>query len=371
MRCAGYLKRTNAARLTQVHIRYKVTRKGYHTYRHEIHSDADWGQRKSVAACHQALTNPAGTFIPLQASAQVQGCPADSTTAAELIAAHYGVKLALPMDEAISVGENMDIWLGVDNRSKICVLQRGASTKLAHYGRAASTRISLVSHLIKKGIVAVGHVGTAWNRANHMTKMVTGPTLAYERKLAGLWDKADFAEFYGCETPPGLSRDDLLNVLDLPAGRHLICDLADSTQRATTECTKDVDARPDICIILENVGGAGRPYPKRYKGKQRRPGEHRTCIWQPPIGDHLRAETTAWETDTATRHARKMACIYFTSSGHTAGGFALRADTSSSTDAALPKQQNAPTIRENGTPHRPKQLDPTLSPEMQQPASQH
>ena len=158
-----------------------------------IYSDADLASPKSQSGWVVGVAGPGGSWAPLLWSSRAQGVAADSTTAAETLAAASALKGATVLCRELSesmfgLQDAPPTPLMVDLMSLIKVASHGSSMPLGIYAKCVSLRLALLRDVQALKLVSFRYVNTQLNRANLLTKVLDGRSLARERALVGIVD---------------------------------------------------------------------------------------------------------------------------------------------------------------------------------------
>ena len=154
----------------------------------QVHSDAGWADPALVRRKGQSgyvlfvgregdtmeECRPA-TFLPVSWGSKLQSINADSTGAAELIAAHFALRQVLMTALTLSrilPGANPTLVLGVDNATVRTIGTKGYSSNLAILGHSKFLRIrlALLCDMSDFGLIEIVHASTAFNRGDIFTK---------------------------------------------------------------------------------------------------------------------------------------------------------------------------------------------------------
>ena len=217
-----------------------------------LFADADYAGDKtnslSTSGVFIAIVGPR-TYVPIVAVSKKQTCTSHSTCEAEVVAFNTGLKAALPImdlweaimpyfspakagavrtakleaakidpgsfaggvppDSARLAGADAldshepgqfsaELYIFEDNTSTICVLEKGASNKLAHLTRTHRVNLHWLSEVCASQGIHVGHIGTDDQAGDIFTKAFTDP-LKWDTltKLVGMYESNVFRSHQG------------------------------------------------------------------------------------------------------------------------------------------------------------------------------
>ena len=141
------------------------------------------------------LRDKSGKFFGvLDYASRRQGCTASSTAESELVAMAAGIRESLvPMVDFLSAlfGEDtITCMVQGDNTAALTVVQTGTTT-LKHLRRAHRISVSQIRDHINLINARVGHVGSAFNSSDIMTKSLGRALLRYHSAALGLFDASN------------------------------------------------------------------------------------------------------------------------------------------------------------------------------------
>ena len=181
-----------------------------------IFTDADWVEPRSQSGMLCAFTTgshedaalahkPEGTsdpevpdevprgFLPVHWGSRKQPLASDSSTSAEIIAAHYGIKEGFPIMSALGdflerqrLCCKLTPTLRVDNLTCLKHVNKSYTDTWYAYSKACAVRITFLSDLRIAGVIAASHVRTSINPADVFTKAFSGTEFAGRAVLTGL-----------------------------------------------------------------------------------------------------------------------------------------------------------------------------------------
>ena len=115
------------------------------------------------------------TFVPLDWSSKRQPICTDSSSGAELIAAHAAMRhvlLTAQFTQKCLCGQVGTVILGIDNTAVRALIRTGMSQQLAFLGhnKFLRVRMALLRQMAEMGLLVARWADTRTNRADMMTK---------------------------------------------------------------------------------------------------------------------------------------------------------------------------------------------------------
>ena len=151
-----------------------------------VHSDSDWLMPRSQSGsfgCVESAWFDAGDTsfeaccLPICWASRLQSVSADSSTTAELAAAHAAVKFAARCLDRFQklVGAGLDFTspvptIFIDNQIALDDCRDGNSEAWFWYAKAIAARQGLLSTLFCAGLLRFEKIDSEWNRADGLTK---------------------------------------------------------------------------------------------------------------------------------------------------------------------------------------------------------
>ena len=196
----GYLASTPDAALEFRWPKHKPTH-----FFNSIHTDADWAVPRSQSgfisffSCssqveEEGREDSVEGFVPLYFGSKKQPLTADSSTSAEVISVHYGIRQSYGIMS--SFGEflkSRDILPGellvkvrIDNHTALAYLSKFPTDTFYIYSKAINVRIGLLRDLVLAKLIDVGYVSTNLNRGDSFTKGFSGPVFPNKARLCGI-----------------------------------------------------------------------------------------------------------------------------------------------------------------------------------------
>lgn len=167
--------------------------------RSTIFTDADWMEPRSQSGFIAALStgddpDARDGFLPVHWGSKKQSLASDSSTAAEIIACHYGLRQGYPIMLALSefltrckvFRDNPQLTIRVDNSTCLKHINKSYTETFFAYSKACAVRISLLSDLRVAGLIAASHVQSAINSADVFTKPFSADVFAGKAMQTGL-----------------------------------------------------------------------------------------------------------------------------------------------------------------------------------------
>jgi len=165
----------------------------------DLHSDSDWVAPRSQSGFLFVVSRPGSPdrsdsecFLPLHYASKKQPLSADSSSAAELIAAHFAVRSVAPLSFGFGsfVRERgfkpSRLRVLVDNSTCYRHIATAASDAFFVYAKALNLRLNLLTQLREFGFLDVAKVGTHFNRADTLTKTFPAAEFAGKARLVGV-----------------------------------------------------------------------------------------------------------------------------------------------------------------------------------------
>ena len=163
----------------------------------DLFTDSDWCVPKSQSAFFGCIWLSAGDsedevpygFLPIHYGSKRQKVGADAVSAAEIIAAHVGLKSGgLPMISAVDVFgvPNSKLVVRVDNNAALRHITNSASDSVFFLLRGVNSRHSLLRDCHRAGVFGCTKVPTKLNRSDLGTKALSRLDLERARRMAGL-----------------------------------------------------------------------------------------------------------------------------------------------------------------------------------------
>jgi len=181
-RTMGYLLLTHNAQLSFRWPKDRASLRPGKLY-NTISTDADWVEPRSQSGMLASVSTgdcPDSTdgWLPVHWLSKKQSLSADSSTSAEIIAAHTGLREAFPimlalcqfLAESGTIEEAPTVCLRVDNATCLKHVSQNPTQTFFVYAKACAVRISLLSDLHKAGIICASHVASALNPSDVFTK---------------------------------------------------------------------------------------------------------------------------------------------------------------------------------------------------------
>ena len=197
-RTMGYLLLTHDAQLT---FRWPRDRSSLESGKlsSTIFTDADWTEPRSqngMLACLRTGDSPDSVsgMLPIHWASKKQPLAADSSTAAEIIAAHYGLREAFAIMSSFGdflrgcglIEATPKVHLRVDNSTCLKHVNKSPTDTFFAYSKACAVRISLLSELRQAGVILCSHVKSDLNPADVFTKPFSPADHIEKSKLTGL-----------------------------------------------------------------------------------------------------------------------------------------------------------------------------------------
>ena len=171
-----------------------------------IYTDADWMEPRSQSGVIAMLQTgsdedaPSGS-LPIHWGSKKQPLASDSSTSAEIIACHYGLREAHPVMLALTdflferglLKQRPTVTLRVDNMTCLRHINKSYTDTFFAYSKACAVRISLLSDLRELGIIAASHVKSAINPADVFTKVFAQFDFLDKARQTGLEFPSDSA----------------------------------------------------------------------------------------------------------------------------------------------------------------------------------
>lgn len=161
-----------------------------------LHSDSDWLQPKSQSSffsCVESADN--SSCLPIHWGSKKQTICADSSTAAEIVAASFSIKtgarilldLRAIQGRLSKLAQNENFTFLLDNNGAISHITKSPSDSVFFMNKGVCVRHCFLRDLFKReGMFGVAHVDTEKNRADVGTKVFTSTQSEGKAALVGL-----------------------------------------------------------------------------------------------------------------------------------------------------------------------------------------
>jgi len=193
--CMGYLKLTPDLPLE---FKWPKNEKNIVNPRVELHTDSDWTSPRSQSGAFGCLTCgedglEAPGLLPTGWNSKKQPITQDSSTTAEVVAAHYGVRSMMPFLLGLrdAVGRVGDVVLPlvevrIDNSIALKHFVEKPCKAFDLVSKAIGVRMHLMRDLLKAKVFGCSHVRTYVNRSDVLTKPLEAGKLRVALELSGI-----------------------------------------------------------------------------------------------------------------------------------------------------------------------------------------
>ena len=155
-----------------------------------LYTDSNLSAPRSQTGAHYVIESPRGSLLPIHWLSKKQSICCDSVAAAELVAAHTGIRALLMIHESVAPNAK-PLIVRVDNSTVVRIARKGMSPNLDWMeARPLFIRNCFMRDLVELGVIEVAHVDTHRNLADIHTKRFSSAEFPALRRTGGLFFEA-------------------------------------------------------------------------------------------------------------------------------------------------------------------------------------